>query len=140
MKVVESLLNPSEEAVLRELQNIASDNGMRVFVKPRLSDVIQKGEQPTHYAGWRKDQLERWESLLSAVIACTNKLRAHFHRRGRCKAFSSKRRIASGRDGASSWLPIHESRAARGPGCRRTKIGWPFPVAGGPLFFRDITD
>jgi Protein of unknown function (DUF2726) len=42
MKVVESLLNGSEEVVLRELQNIASDNGMRVFVKPRLSDVIQK--------------------------------------------------------------------------------------------------
>lgn len=43
MKVVNSLLNRSEEAVLRELQNIASDNGMRAFVKPRLSDVIQKG-------------------------------------------------------------------------------------------------
>jgi hypothetical protein len=43
MKVVDSLLNRSEEAVLRELQNIASDNGMRVFLKPRLSDVIQKG-------------------------------------------------------------------------------------------------
>lgn len=43
MKVVESLLNRSEETVLRELQKITSDNGMRVFVKPRLSDVIQKG-------------------------------------------------------------------------------------------------
>jgi hypothetical protein len=43
MKVVDSLLNRSEEAVLRELQNIASDSGMRVFVKPRLSDVIEKG-------------------------------------------------------------------------------------------------
>jgi hypothetical protein len=42
MKVVDSLLNGSEEIVLRELQNIAADNGMRVFVKPRLSDVIQK--------------------------------------------------------------------------------------------------
>ena len=43
MKVVESLLNRSEEAAHRELENIASDNGMRLFVKPRLSDVIQKG-------------------------------------------------------------------------------------------------
>ncbi len=43
MKIVDSLLNRSEEAVLRELQDIASGNGMRVFVKPHLSDVIQKG-------------------------------------------------------------------------------------------------
>lgn len=43
MKVVESLLNRSEEAVLHELQGVASDNGMKVFAKPRLSDVIQKG-------------------------------------------------------------------------------------------------
>jgi hypothetical protein len=46
MKIVDSLLNQSEEAVLRELQNIASDNGLRVFPKPRLSDVIQK--EKTH--------------------------------------------------------------------------------------------
>src|SRR5260370_26749702 len=43
MKIVDSLLNRSEATVLRELQQIASDNTMRVFVKPRLSDVIQKG-------------------------------------------------------------------------------------------------
>jgi hypothetical protein len=43
MKVVDSLLNRSEEAVLRELQNIASSNGMRIFAKPRLSDVLLKG-------------------------------------------------------------------------------------------------
>lgn len=43
MKIVDSLLNRSEEVVLRELQQIASDNALRVFVKPRLSDVIQKG-------------------------------------------------------------------------------------------------
>jgi hypothetical protein len=43
MKIVDSLLNRSEEPVLRELQNIASDNQMRVFAKPRLSDVIRKG-------------------------------------------------------------------------------------------------
>lgn len=42
MKIVESLLNRSEELVFRELQQIASDNSMRVFVKPRLSDVIDK--------------------------------------------------------------------------------------------------
>ena len=43
MKVIDSLLNRSEESVLRELQNVASDNGMRVFAKLRLSDVLQKG-------------------------------------------------------------------------------------------------
>ena len=43
MKVVDSLLNRSEETVLRELEKVVSDNGMRVFVKLRLSDVIQKG-------------------------------------------------------------------------------------------------
>jgi hypothetical protein len=42
MKIVESLLNRSEEIVYRELQSIASDNNMKVFAKPRLSDVIQK--------------------------------------------------------------------------------------------------
>jgi hypothetical protein len=42
MKIVDTLLNRSEEAVLRELQNIVSDNGLRVFAKTRLSDVIQK--------------------------------------------------------------------------------------------------
>jgi hypothetical protein len=35
MKVVDSLLNRSEEAVGRELEKIASDNGMRVFSKLR---------------------------------------------------------------------------------------------------------
>lgn len=43
MKIVDSLLNRSEEVVLHELQKIVSDNAMRVFTKPRLSDVIQKG-------------------------------------------------------------------------------------------------
>jgi very-short-patch-repair endonuclease len=43
MKIVDSLVNRSEEVVLRELQQIASDNAVRVFVKQRLSDVIQKG-------------------------------------------------------------------------------------------------
>jgi hypothetical protein len=42
MKIVESILNRSEEVVYRELQSIASDNNMKVFAKPRLSDVIQK--------------------------------------------------------------------------------------------------
>jgi very-short-patch-repair endonuclease len=42
MKIADSLLNRSEEKVFRELQNIASDNGMRIFSKPRLSDVILK--------------------------------------------------------------------------------------------------
>jgi very-short-patch-repair endonuclease len=43
MKVVDSIVNGSEEAVLHELQKIASDNALRVFTKLRLSDVIQKG-------------------------------------------------------------------------------------------------
>jgi very-short-patch-repair endonuclease len=42
VRIVDSLLNRSEETVLHELQNIASDNAMRVFTKPRLSDVIRK--------------------------------------------------------------------------------------------------
>ncbi len=42
MKIVDSLLNRSEEAVFHELHKIASDNGFRVFSKPRLSDVIKK--------------------------------------------------------------------------------------------------
>jgi hypothetical protein len=43
MKIVDSLLNRSEEAIRRELEKIASDNGIRVFSKFRLSDVIEKG-------------------------------------------------------------------------------------------------
>jgi hypothetical protein len=43
MKIVDSLLNRSEEAVRRELEKIASDSGMRVFSKLRLSDVVDKG-------------------------------------------------------------------------------------------------
>ena len=44
MKVVDTLLNRSEAMVFRELQSITNDNGMRVLSKPRLSNVIQKGE------------------------------------------------------------------------------------------------
>ena len=44
MKTVSSLLNRREEAVYRELQNIAADNGMKVFAKTRLSDVLEKGK------------------------------------------------------------------------------------------------
>jgi len=43
MKIVPSLLNRPESAVHEELQGIASDAGMRVFAKTRLSDVIEKG-------------------------------------------------------------------------------------------------
>jgi hypothetical protein len=43
MKIVSSLLNRSESTVDKELQGIASDNGLRVFPKMRLSDVIKKG-------------------------------------------------------------------------------------------------
>jgi very-short-patch-repair endonuclease len=44
MKVAQSLLNRSEEVAFRELESIASDNSLKVFPKPRLSDVIQKGQ------------------------------------------------------------------------------------------------
>jgi len=42
MKIVNSLLNRSEEFAFRELQSITSDNNLKVFPKPRLSDVLQK--------------------------------------------------------------------------------------------------
>ena len=42
MRVVDSLLNQSEKTVFHELEDVASDNGMKVFAKVRLSDVIQK--------------------------------------------------------------------------------------------------
>jgi very-short-patch-repair endonuclease len=44
MKIADALVNKSEEIVLRELEAIAGDNGLRVFAKPRLSDVIVKGK------------------------------------------------------------------------------------------------
>ena len=43
MNIVPSLLNRSESAVYKELLGIASNAGMRVFPKARLSDVIEKG-------------------------------------------------------------------------------------------------
>lgn len=42
MKIVDRLLNRSEEVAFRELERIAGDNGLRVFAKTRLSDVITK--------------------------------------------------------------------------------------------------
>jgi hypothetical protein len=45
MKIVDSLLNRSEEVVFRELQSISQDNNLKVFAKPRLSDVISKGRE-----------------------------------------------------------------------------------------------
>lgn len=43
MRVVDSFINRSEEVVLNELQSIASDNALKVFSKPRLSDIVVKG-------------------------------------------------------------------------------------------------
>lgn len=43
MKIVDALLNRSEVTAFRELESIAGDNGLRVFSKTRLSDVIAKG-------------------------------------------------------------------------------------------------
>jgi very-short-patch-repair endonuclease len=44
MKVVETLLNRSELVAYREIKKIADDNGLFVFAKTRLSDVIDKGK------------------------------------------------------------------------------------------------
>jgi Protein of unknown function (DUF2726) len=44
MRVAEKLLNKAEEVALRELNSIAEDNALRLFAKPRLSDVLLKDE------------------------------------------------------------------------------------------------
>src|SRR5262245_53908043 len=40
MRIATRLLNRAEEVVFRELNSIAHDNSLRLFAKPRLSDVI----------------------------------------------------------------------------------------------------
>ena len=42
MRIAERLLNKSEEVAFRELDAIVNDNALRLFAKPRLSDVILK--------------------------------------------------------------------------------------------------
>jgi hypothetical protein len=42
MRVAEKMLNKAEELAFRELDSIAQDNALRLFAKPRLSDVILK--------------------------------------------------------------------------------------------------
>lgn len=42
MHIAERLLNKAEELAFRELDCIAQDNALRLFAKPRLSDVILK--------------------------------------------------------------------------------------------------
>ena len=49
------------------------------------------------------------------------------------------RRIASGRERWSSWDFAQRSNSRSGAGCNLTVIGVPFPVAGGPRFFRGVT-
>jgi very-short-patch-repair endonuclease len=44
MRVAEKLLNKAEELAFRELNSIAEDNALRLFAKPRLSDVLLKDE------------------------------------------------------------------------------------------------
>ena len=44
MRVAEKLLNKTEEVAFRELSSIAEENALRLFAKPRLSDVIVKDE------------------------------------------------------------------------------------------------
>jgi hypothetical protein len=55
-------------------------------------------------------------------------------------ACSRRRRIASGRDNRASWRPIQASKAASWAGCKRTRIGSPLPVAGGPRFLGGVSD
>jgi very-short-patch-repair endonuclease len=45
MRIADKLLNRAEEVVFRELESIVEDNSLRVFSKPRLSDVIVKDVQ-----------------------------------------------------------------------------------------------
>jgi hypothetical protein len=52
---------------------------------------------------------------------------------------SIRRRIASGREGWSSWALAHRSNSRSDIGCNRTVMGVPFPVAGGPRFFFGVT-
>jgi hypothetical protein len=42
VRIADSLLNKSEEVAFRELEAITNDNALRLFAKPRLSDVILK--------------------------------------------------------------------------------------------------
>ena len=44
MRIAPKLLNNTEELAFRELNAITQDNAMRLFAKPRLSDVILKDE------------------------------------------------------------------------------------------------
>lgn len=44
MRIVEKLLNNQEEIAFRELNSIVRENALRLFAKPRLSDVILKDE------------------------------------------------------------------------------------------------
>src|ERR1700677_2745775 len=42
VRIADSLFNKSEEVAFRELEAITNDNALRLFAKPRLSDVILK--------------------------------------------------------------------------------------------------
>jgi hypothetical protein len=44
MRIVDRFLGVTEEIVLQELFAIVADNGLRVFPKPRMADVIEKDE------------------------------------------------------------------------------------------------
>jgi hypothetical protein len=44
MRIADALLNKAEEVAFRELEAITDDNALRLFAKPRLSDVIRKGK------------------------------------------------------------------------------------------------
>lgn len=46
MRVADALLNKAEEVAFRELEAIVGDNALRLFAKPRLSDVILKDDTP----------------------------------------------------------------------------------------------
>ena len=46
MRVADALLNKAEEVAFRELEAIVDDNSLRLFAKPRLSDVIVRDGPP----------------------------------------------------------------------------------------------
>ncbi len=46
MKIVDSLLNRSEEIVFRELQSIAADNNLKVFSQKRASPTLLRKAVP----------------------------------------------------------------------------------------------
>jgi uncharacterized protein DUF2726 len=61
MQTAERLVNRTEELVFKELSAIASDNGLKVFPKMRLQDVILKGKTvllPKHFEYYTRSHFD----------------------------------------------------------------------------------